>query len=198
MAHAPYESCEDAPMLALAPRLETERLVLRAHRADDLDAASAMWGDPDVVRYIGGKPFSRQEAWSKVLRYTGHWALLGFGYWALEARDTGAFLGEIGLADFKRELEPSIDGVPELGFALVPAAHGKGLAKEAARAVLAWADSRFPRTVALVDEGHKGSLRVLEALGYRRCARTRYAGADVELHERLADQRGESAGASRS
>lgn len=173
-------------MSASAPRIETERLVLRPHRVDDLDAASAMWSHPEVVRHIGGKAFSRQDTWSKILRYAGHWALLGFGYWAIESKERSGFVGEIGLADFKRDMVPSIGGIPELGFALSPAVHRKGLAREAARAVLTWADTQFPRTVAIVEEGHAISVRVLAAQGYRRVAGTTYAGAKVELYERVA------------
>ena len=69
-----------------------------------------MWGDRDVTRYIGGKPFSREEVWSKILRYAGHWSLLGFGYWVIADRASGRFLGEAGFADFKRRIEPDIRG----------------------------------------------------------------------------------------
>lgn len=171
--------------ITLAPRVETPRLVLRPHRAADLDAVAALWADPEVVRYIGGKPATRQDAWSRILRYAGHWALLGFGYWAIELRATGAFVGEIGLANFERDVVPPLDA-PELGFALVPAVHRQGIAHEAAEAVLAREGARFPRTVALVDEGHRASARVLARLGYVESGRTSYGGAAVVRYERHA------------
>ena len=90
------------------PRIETGRLVLRGHRADDLQDCARMWGDRDVTRYIGGKPFSREEVWSKILRYAGHWSLLGFGYWVIADRASGRFLGEAGFADFKRRIEQEL------------------------------------------------------------------------------------------
>src|SRR5919198_4635363 len=89
------------------PVLETERLRLRAHQAADLDACAAMWADPLVTRHIGGRPFSREETWSKILRYAGHWALTGFGYWAVVDKASGTYIGEGGFADFKREVQPS-------------------------------------------------------------------------------------------
>ena len=68
-----------------------------------------------------------------MLRYAGHWQWMGFGFWALEEKSTGAFAGELGFAEFKRELEPSIQGIPEIGWVLAPHAHGKGYATEAVR-----------------------------------------------------------------
>ena len=60
-----------------APTLETPRLALRAHRRDDFAACAAMWADPEVVRHIGGRTFSAEESWSRLLRYGGLWTLLG-------------------------------------------------------------------------------------------------------------------------
>ena len=68
------------------PVLTTARLVMRGHRPSDLDASAAMWGDDAVGRHIGGKPSTREESWSRLLRYAGLWALLGFGYWLVEER----------------------------------------------------------------------------------------------------------------
>ena len=95
-----------------------------------------MWGDPRVTRHIGGRPFTRDEVWAKILRYVGHWSLLGYGYWVVEDRASGSFLGEAGLADFKRGIGPGFDGAPEIGWVLAPAAQGAGVATEAVRAVL--------------------------------------------------------------
>jgi RimJ/RimL family protein N-acetyltransferase len=61
------------------PILESERLKLRGHRLEDFSHCAAMWGDSEVARYIGGKPLSEEESWTKFLRYVGHWSLLGFG-----------------------------------------------------------------------------------------------------------------------
>ncbi len=52
-----------------------------------------MWGDSVVARYVGGKPLSEEETWTKLLRYVGHWAVLGFGYWVVEEKATGKFVG---------------------------------------------------------------------------------------------------------
>jgi RimJ/RimL family protein N-acetyltransferase len=129
------------------PVLETERLRLRAHRFEDFADCAAMWADPAVARFIGGKPLSEEEAWTKFLRYAGHWALLGFGYWAAEEKATGKFVGEVGFADYKRGIEPSLKGTPEVGWVLAPVFHGKGYATEAVRAVVGWSDRCFQESL---------------------------------------------------
>src|SRR5579884_1880171 len=128
----------------VVPTLATSRLLLRAHRLDDYEAAAEMWADPLVTQFIGGKPSTRQQTWTRLLAYLGHWAVMNYGYWAIEERTTGRFIGEAGFADFKREVTPAMQHVPELGFALVGNAHGKGYATEAVRAIVEWGDANLP------------------------------------------------------
>ena len=165
------------------PILETERLRLRGHRLDDFAASAAMWADPIVTRHIGGMPLSPEEAWAKILRYAGLWSLLGFGYWAVEEKASGEFAGELGFADFKRDLEPSLGEMPELGWALVSRVHGKGYATEAVRAAIAWGDQHFGavRTACIIHPENIASLRVAEKCGYREYHRTLYKDHDVIL-----------------
>ncbi len=160
------------------PVLETNRLKLRGHRLDDFTDCAAMWADPIVTRHIGGKPFSEEETWARFLRYAGHWAVMGFGYWAVEEKDTGSFVGELGFADYKRDIVPSLTGVPELGWALVSRVHGKGYATEAARAVVAWGEAHFgaARTVCIIRPENLASIRVAEKCGYKESQRTTYKG----------------------
>jgi RimJ/RimL family protein N-acetyltransferase len=162
----------------MVPVIETARLRLRAHRPDDFAACAAMWALPDVVRYIGGKPFTIEEVWARVLRYTGHWQWMGFGFWALEEKATGTFAGDLGFAEFKRDIEPSIQGIPEVGWVLAPHAQGKGYATEAVRAIVAWGNQHFDRarTVCLIHPENQPSLRVAEKCGYKEFHRTTYKG----------------------
>ncbi len=150
------------------PTIETPRLVLDAHGAGDLDAFAAMWADLAVVRHIGGHPSSRQESWHRLLRHRGHWAVLGFGYWAVRERRTGRFVGDVGFAEFRRAIEPSIEGVPEAGWVLAPWAHGQGYASEALAAALGWLDGGglHRRAVCLVAGDNHASLRVAEKAGF--------------------------------
>jgi RimJ/RimL family protein N-acetyltransferase len=171
-----------------APPIDTARLTLRGHKAGDIDESAALWADPMVVRHIGGRPFSREESWTRLLRYAGHWALLGFGYWVVRERSSGRFVGEVGLADYRRDLVPAIEGTPEAGWVLAPWAHGQGFAGEALGAALAWIDGVFraPRTVCIIDPGNAASLRVAARAGYRELVRTAYKGEPTILHERAA------------
>ncbi|GAA3950457.1 GNAT family N-acetyltransferase [Hymenobacter algoricola] len=159
-----------------APLLETGRLVLRPDQPTDLAPFVAMWAEPDFHRHLGGKPITEEEAWAKLLRNAGLWPVLGFGYWAMEEKSSGRFIGQVGFADFQRAIDPSLKGVPEIGWVLAPAVHGRGYATEAVRAVLAWGDAHFApaRTVCLIDPENRASLRVAEKCGYRLLARTTY------------------------
>ena len=171
-----------------APTLETPRLLLRPHSLDDFAASFAMWSDPEVVRYIGGRPFTREEAWARLLRYVGHWQLLGYGMWAVVARDSGDWVGEVGLFDGKRDLDPPLDA-PEIGWVLAPQSHGKGYATEAVRAVIAWGDQRFgveSRSLCLIHPENRASLRVAEKCGYRELRRVTYKNDPAIILGRLA------------
>jgi RimJ/RimL family protein N-acetyltransferase len=175
------------------PTLDTPRLRLRAHALADFPACAAMWADPAVTRHIGGVPSTEQQCWSRMTSYLGHWTLMGFGYWAVEEKSSGEYAGELGFTDFKRDIEPSIKGMPEAGWAFVPSKHGRGYATEAVSAIVAWGDGRFDgaRTVCLIDPGNLASIRVAEKCGYARMQAATYRGASTVLfaRERASTQR---------
>ena len=113
------------------------------------------------------------------------WALLGFGYWVAREREGGAFVGELGLADFRRELDPPFGAVPEAGWALAAAMHGQGFAGEALEAVHAWADAALHvRTVCMIAPANRASIAVARRCGYRPYAQTLYKGTATLLFER--------------
>lgn len=157
------------PSNTVAPLIETERLRLRPHQSDDFADCVAMWSDPAVARYTIGDPSPPQRTWIRILAYCGHWALLRYGYWAVEEKASGRYVGELGFADFKRDIVPSIEGMPELGWALSPRCHGKGYATEALRAAVAWGDHHLAqrRTVCIIHRDNHPSFRVAEKLGYK-------------------------------
>jgi len=76
--------------------IETERLVLRTFRESDTDAYAEMLGDAEVMRFLGGKTMSRQEAWRNMAMVLGHWQLRGYGFWAVEERASGELVGRVG------------------------------------------------------------------------------------------------------
>jgi RimJ/RimL family protein N-acetyltransferase len=155
--------------LPLAPLLETERLRLRGHRLDDYAALAAIWADPQVVRYIGGKPSTPHQSWQRLLRYAGLWQLLGYGFWAIEEKSSGRMLGDIGYMDVKRDIVPTLDGMPEVGWVLTPEVHGRGHASEALTAVLAWGDAHFGahRAACIIEPGNAPSIRLARKAGFR-------------------------------
>jgi RimJ/RimL family protein N-acetyltransferase len=172
--------------MAPVPLLETERLKLRPHRRDDFVACAAMWADPVVTRYIGGRPQTEEESWTRFLRYAGHWALLDFGYWVVEEKSTGRFAGEMGFADYKREIEDWPKDTPEAGWVFTADCHGKGYATEVLRAIVAWGDRHFAngRTACIIHPENLASIRVAEKCGYRQSRLTKYKGHATILLER--------------
>ena len=113
-----------------------------------------MEADPDVSRALGAS-----------------WV---FGYWAVEEKSTGRYIGDIGFAEHKRDVAPSIEGIPELGWALISEAHGRGYATEALRGAVAWGDGHFGGvdTVCIINPDNQASFRVAEKLGYKEIRRT--------------------------
>ncbi len=161
---------------SVIPVIETARLRLRAHRVEDHAERVAMWSDPEVTRYIGGRPFGAEEVWRRFLQYIGLWHVLGFGYWAVEEKATGRFIGDVGFADLGREMEPSLRGMLEFGWALAPHAHGNGYASEAVAAAMAWGEQHFGslRAVCIIAPDNLPSIRVAEKAGFTLWQETTY------------------------
>lgn len=163
-------------MSTVVPVLETERLTLRAHRADDLDGFAGLWAEQETTRFTSGRPLEREEAWRKMACHRGMWELMGFGYFAVIDKASGAFIGDAGVQEARRAMEPSLEGTLEAGWIFAAASHGKGYAREAMEAVFAWcADAHPGRAITcIVDEGNAASLRLAGRLGFGEIGRSRY------------------------
>lgn len=122
------------------PVLTTERLVLRGHRRTDFAPYVAFYAS-DRAEHIGG-PKSEAEVWQIFAAEPGHWALKGFGWWMVEAE--GAPIGTVGLH------HPPKNPEVEIGWTLFAEAEGRGYAREAAEAALAWG-LRHVRPASLVS-----------------------------------------------
>ncbi len=155
--------------LELGLPIETERLLLRVHRSDDLDDLVVFHSDPEVVRHVPW-PVRDRAATEETLRVKldqaelrepGQWLVL-----AVEHRETGRVIGEV-LLKWASERQG------ELGFAFARDVHGQGYAAEAATAVLdlAFDGLGFHRVSAVVIEGNDASARLLGRLGFRQEAR---------------------------
>lgn len=161
--------------------LRTDRLILRPYAVTDYDDSAAMWADAEVVRYIGNVPATREQSWYRTLRYLGHWAAFGFGMWAVRDRD-GAFVGDVGITDFKRDLDPPLAAL-EAGWVVAPRAQGQGYATEALTAAIAW----FERTqgaqpiACMIDPPNAPSRRVAAKHGFIEDRRAVYHGEEVMI-----------------
>lgn len=169
-----------------APILQTERLILRGHGAEDFDAYLALVGNADVMRFIAPVLMTREQAWGRMLRYPGTWALFGFGMWAIIDRASGRFLGEVGFLASKRDMQPTTEDTLEMGWLLVPEAHGQGIASEAVGAAVGWADREHPdkRMTCIIDPDNGASLRLAAKFGFGEIARTIYHDTPIVLFER--------------
>lgn len=167
------------------PVLKTERLILRPHEPEDLPAFHAMRSDPRVIPFVGDA-LTRSQAWGRLCGYRGMWHFTGYSYWAVADRETNAFLGEAGFADFKRDVEPTLEGLPEAGWIMSADAFGKGYATEAMICALDWLDRTLPgqEAVCMIAPENVPSLRVAEKCGFVRWTETVFMDHDVILFRR--------------
>jgi [ribosomal protein S5]-alanine N-acetyltransferase len=139
--------------------IETDRLVIRPWSDDDLPYLETMFGDREVMRYIS----LRERTIPEVLaEYRTRYDELGLSFWALCAKE-GAIVGEVGFA-FN-----TVEGCPEVGWALGREAWGHGYATEGTRACIdaCFAHTAHDRIVAMVDTRNERSLRTAGRLGMR-------------------------------
>lgn len=142
-----------------APLLETERLRMRPHRTEDFEPLADIFATPRS-KYIGG-PLSRREVWRNFAADVGQWELLGFGAWAVELRDGGTFVGQVGLN------RPQHFPEREIGWILCQAHEGHGYALEAALRARAFAydDLGWTTAVSYIDPANRRSRRLAERMG---------------------------------
>lgn len=174
------------PNFSKAPRLTTKRLRLRPFQLGDFETFASMFQDPDEAKFFGGA-ISRGEAWRKFLFGSGHWALLGYGWWVVADPTTDEYMGQVGIADFKRDLDPRLeDGLPEIGWGLLSRYHGLGFATEAIEKVIQWHDDviRFPKLACVIDPGNQPSLRLASKFGFQQVGEAMLRGAPILTFER--------------
>jgi RimJ/RimL family protein N-acetyltransferase len=141
------------------PHLHTERLTLREYRVEDFDLFADHLSNAESSAHLGSA--DRQTAWRIFSSHAGLWLLNGAGWWSIEDRQTGQLVGSVG-AFFRYE-----STVMEMGWNTYREFWGKGIANEAAAAVLNYAFQvrREPKVRALIASGNESSRRVAERLG---------------------------------
>jgi len=145
--------------------VETVRLHLRPWREEDLDELLHLYADPEVMRNIsGGRPFQRGRVVTLLENALRQWADRGFGPWIAIDKKSGAWIGEIGLNEIPDW--PDLHNV-EVGWELLPAWWGRGLAPEGGRAALwfGFAKHRLDRIISVTKPENAASQRVMEKIG---------------------------------
>ncbi len=167
----------DGPDTRSIPTLETERLRLRSFRKSDLDDYAALNADREVLRYLGAgsEPWDRGRSSRHMAFLVGHWKLWDAGTWAVEDKESGAFLGMVGFS--------SPEGWPgfELAWTLARRAWGHGYATEGARAAMDYAFTVWKRAhvISLIAPENRASVRVAERLGERLEERILHLGREM-------------------
>jgi RimJ/RimL family protein N-acetyltransferase len=149
--------------------LETERLILREWREQDRAPFAAMSADPAVMEFLRALP--TREACDQWIDYQiAHHVEHGFGFWVVEARTSGAFLGTVGL--FRIFFDAPFTPAVEIGWRLARDHWGKGYATEAAAAALdhGFGPLGLAEIVAFTVPANRRSERVMQRLGMRRDA----------------------------
>ncbi|MGR3379006.1 GNAT family N-acetyltransferase [Salipiger abyssi] len=141
------------------PVIETDRLILRAPRLEDLDPLCGFYAD-ERSHFVGG-PLDRGGVWRVLLRIAGHWQIRGYGVWHITLRETGEMIGHAGVINHVEWPEP------ELGYGIFAGFEGKGFAHEAAEAARATAARQFglTRLISLIDPANDRSKALALRLG---------------------------------
>lgn len=147
--------------------IETTRLRLRQWQSADAEPFAAMVADPEVMQYFPAT-LTRQESDVLLAKLQRRIEASGFGFWATERRDTGAFIGFVGLniPDYPLPFAPCV----EIGWRLTRSAWGQGLASEAARAALRYGFDvlQLPEIVSFTSQHNRRSQAVMQRLGMQR------------------------------
>lgn len=154
----------------MAVVLETERLLFRDHEPDDLEPFCGMEADPEVRRFVGGAPRSRERAEAKFRQVYLQPVPDRLALWATVYKPQGQYIGYCGVYPHFDETGSGIPGEGVLAFYLARPYWGRGLATEAGQAFLHFGFEQLSlsRIIATVHSGHDASVRVLAKLGLAR------------------------------
>jgi RimJ/RimL family protein N-acetyltransferase len=163
-------SLNDDTKVRSAPTLETERLRLRHYRKSDFPAQLTIVGDEAVMKQLGASALNAEDCWRRLAAAVGTWDLMGFGGWAVIRKADDKLIGTVSLFNAWRALEPSFGEEPEIGWIFAREVHRQGIAGEACRAVLDWADRNLQPTPvwAIISPGNDPSFRLADRLGFKR------------------------------
>jgi RimJ/RimL family protein N-acetyltransferase len=156
---------------------------LRGWRREDFRSYHAILQEPAVHRHFGPEPMGQEECWRRMCAAVGNWTMNGFGGWAVERLADGKLVGNVGLFTAWRDFEPQFGNEPEMGWIFATETHGQGLAAEACRAVLDWAEGSLTPTHiwAIIAPANEPSLKLAATLGFDRVGEVDYHGPTLVL-----------------
>ena len=160
--------------------IETERLLLRGWRDGDVEPYARLCADPEVMRFIGdGSTLTLEQSAEQISRFLRHWEERGFGLWALEERESGAFVGFAGLVHQEEWTEG--EHRTEVGWRLDRAFWGRGFATEAAKASVYHGLEHIglERIISIIQPENGASRRVAEKAGLTLRGETRWRDTPV-------------------
>jgi RimJ/RimL family protein N-acetyltransferase len=144
--------------------IETERLILREVDPDrDFEPWAKAMADENTVHYLGIKPMNRAEAWRSMAMAIGHWTIRGYGFFSVEHKETGDWIGRVG------PWYPLGWPAPEVGWTISPDHLRQGYATEAAVAAVRYVleTLHWPQVIHVIMEGNEASFAVARKIGSR-------------------------------
>ena len=124
---------------------------------------------------------NEEDVWLRFLRNFGQWHLFGYGYWGVEDKASGRYIGVVGFFNARRAMDIPYRDAPETGWVIAPDFHGRGLASEALKAAMAWGDLHIeaPESWCMIAPDNVISQKAAVRAGYRRASDTQYKGEAV-------------------
>ena len=149
--------------------LETNRLLLRDMEKTDAPALFEMDSNPEVMKFLGTPSQSLQESEQMIQYIRDQYVRNGIGRWAIQHRETGAFMGWCGIKYLDDRVINEKTNFHDLGYRLLPAYWQQGYAFEAAEACCTYAFEvmKLSTLVGMVDVANTGSCRIMEKLGFQ-------------------------------
>jgi ribosomal-protein-alanine N-acetyltransferase len=170
--------------------LTTSRLNLVPFSIDHVDGLNALNSDPEVMRYLSGRPETRDETAALVERVQRRWVEFGYSWWSLIDRDCGEIVGAGALQNLRRDASPEPDPTCplEIGWRLRRDCWHRGLATEAARAIAGFAFDTLhaDQLYAVCHPDNVASARVMQRLGMQDCGLQTWYGKPVATFRTMA------------
>jgi RimJ/RimL family protein N-acetyltransferase len=176
-----------SPKPEAGPVLRTERLELWRPQLGDLPGLVELVAAEETRLFLGPAQANAAGQFERLLRNAGGWALYGYGTFMVRLPGQEAIIGSCGVFHAWRGFGKGLDDEPEAGWIIRYDHWGKGIAKEAMRAIFTWFDAAHGRRriAAMIEEGNAASQKVAGALGFTEYGRHEFEGSPLVLYERL-------------